>query len=411
MAASRWVVGIEATLGAYAPLSRRRRLHCAIALNPELVDPAATGSDSERIQAESGMTPAPIPGSCDPAGVRTHAGYRATGADLPFGNLLAAHGVAMEGYFWRVTDRDTGRVVLALIGVNRDRSGDHWATLGLAAHPAPFLAVDAHPIAHADGTRLAVSAGGAFLADEHSVHVDLGPRARLDLTVTDPVRWPRRRFGGSSAFQSVPALNQYWHPWLLGGRATGRAVLDGEEWEFKDAQVYAEKNWGREGFPDAWWWGQAQGFDEDAACVAFAGGQVTAGPLRTEVTALVVRLPDGEVVRLGNPITSPVRARVSDDTWLLRGRSRKWRVDVEGQASLSAAHVLPVPLPSERRNTPGALEHLGGRLEVTVRRGDRVVWRGTSTLAGLEHGGLARAAAEMGRRGAPVDATGAPPAS
>ncbi len=48
-------------------------------------------------------------------------------------------------------------------------------------------------------------------------------------------------------------------------------------------------------FPDSWWWGQAQGFADADACVAFAGGQGTAGALRTEVTGLVVRLPDGKV--------------------------------------------------------------------------------------------------------------------
>jgi tocopherol cyclase len=57
----------------------------------------------------------------------------------------------------------------------------------------------------------------------------------------------------------VPALNQYWHPWLLGGRATGTVSMDGETWSLDGAQVYAEKNWGKEGFPEAWWWGQAQG--------------------------------------------------------------------------------------------------------------------------------------------------------
>ena len=45
--------------------------------------------------------------------------YRATGADLPFGDPCRAHGVAMEGYFLRLTDRERGRVVIALIGVNR----------------------------------------------------------------------------------------------------------------------------------------------------------------------------------------------------------------------------------------------------------------------------------------------------
>src|SRR5690625_6203360 len=92
----------------------------------------------------------------------------------------------------------------------------------------------------------------------------------------------------------VPGLNQYWHPWLLGGKASGTAILGEEVWEFRDADVYAEKNWGREGFPEAWWWGQAQGFAQADACVTFAGGLVTAGPMRTEVTALVVRLPRSE---------------------------------------------------------------------------------------------------------------------
>ena len=338
-----------------------------------------------------------------------HAAYRSTGATLPFGNLLGSHGVAMEGYFWRVTDPATGRVVIALIGVNRDADGAHWSTLGLAGHPNGFLALDAHPEGYADPERLAVSAGSAFVADDRSLRVDLGPRARLELDVTDHAFWPRPRFGGSSGFQAVPALNQYWHPWLLGGRATGRATLGDEVWEFVDAEVYGEKNWGREGFPDSWWWGQAQGFG-DQACVAFAGGQVTAGPLRGDVTALVVRLPDGELVRLGNPVTSPVRARVSDDTWLVRGRSSRWQVELEGHAPLSAAHVLPVPLPQEHRNVPGALEHLGGTMSVTVRSGRRLVWRGTSALAALEHGGLDRAAAEMARRGVPLDETGAGPA-
>lgn len=338
-----------------------------------------------------------------------HAAYRATGATLPYGDLLAAHGVAMEGYFWRVTDAASGRVVIALIGVNRDADGGHWSTLGLAGHPHGFLAVDAHPEGYADPHRLAVRAGDAFVADDRSVRVDLGPRARLELSVTDHTPWPRRRFGGSSGFHAVPGLNQYWHPWLLGGRATGRATLGGEVWDFVDAEVYAEKNWGREGFPDSWWWGQAQGLDGDA-CVAFAGGQVTAGPFRGDVTALVVRLPGGKLVRLGNPVTSPVRAEVSHDTWLVRGRSRRWQVEVEGHAPLAAAHVLPVPLPRERRNVPGALEHLGGWLAVTVRSGRRVVWRGTSELAALEHGGLALAAAEMARRGVPPGQTGAGPA-
>lgn len=356
--------------------------------------------------------------------------YRATGADLPFGDPLRAHDVAMEGYFLRVTDRGRGRVVIALIGVNRGPDG-HWATLGLASEQVPAvlmpgdqrsgdrvpgeksssssLSLAAAPHGWADPDRLGARSGGLFEYRPDGVRVDMGEGARLHVDIADPVRWPHPAVGGSSIFQSVPALNQYWHPWLLGGRASGWAELDGERWEFDRAEVYGEKNWGAEGFPESWWWGQAQAFSAPDTCVAFAGGQVHSGPLRTEVTALVVRLPDGRVVRLGNPVVSPVRADVTDETWEFEGRGYGWRIRVSGRSPLDRAHVLPVPLPSQGRNSAGSIEHLAGELDVEVWRYGRLVWADSSRLAALEHGGLDRAEAELRRRGVPEGETGAPP--
>ncbi|MBB1032982.1 hypothetical protein G6031_01075 [Dietzia sp. CQ4] len=369
--------------------------------------------------------------------------YRATGADLPFGDPLRAHGVAMEGYFLRVTDRDRGRALIALIGINRGPDG-HWATLGLASDEVPArsgatgfprpgvgatssssstgaatpsprsgtsssLRLAAAPDGWADPDRLGARSGDQFEYRPDRVTVDMGEGARLHVEITDPVEWPHRAVGGSSIFQAVPALNQYWHPWLLGGKARGWAELDGRRWEFDGADVYGEKNWGAEGFPDSWWWGQAQGFSEPGTCVAFAGGQIHSGPLRTEVTGLVVRLPDGRVIRLGNPVVSPVRADVGDDVWALEGRGYGWRIRVTGRAPLGRAHVLPVPLPSEKRNSAGAIEHLSGELEVEVSRFGRHVWSDHSPQAALEHGGLDRAEAELRRRGVPVGETGAAP--
>ncbi len=334
--------------------------------------------------------------------------YRASGADRPYGDLLPAHGVAMEGYFWRFTDPATGRVLIALNGVNRADDG-MWSTLGVAAHPHGFLRTVAHPVGEASTQGLGAFAGEAFHGTPDRLRVDLGPDARLEVAITDPVPWPRRSFGGSSVFQSVPALNQYWHPWLLGGSAHGQAVVGAETWVLDGWSVYAEKNWGKGGFPDSWWWGQAQGFADPSVCVAFAGGEVTAGPIRTTVTAVVVLLPDGTLLRLGDPVVSPVHAEVTDERWVLRGRSARWRVDIEGSGSLDIAHVLPVPLPAERRNVPGAIEHLGATLRVTVRRAGRVVWEGESNLAALEHGGIDRARAEVVRRGHGPDAVDAAP--
>ncbi|QGU06906.1 hypothetical protein COCCU_04800 [Corynebacterium occultum] len=343
--------------------------------------------------------------------------YRSTGADLPFGDPLRAHpGVAMEGYFWRITDPDTGRVIIALCGANQGPRRS-WATIGLASWPNGFLRTEAMAGAWTDPKGLGVEGGlgdspgvpAAFEGNERRLRVNLGADAKLDLEFHDLNPWPHRALGGSSVFQMVPGLNQYWHPWLLGGKASGTATVGEETWDFENAQVYGEKNWGREGFPESWWWGQAQGFAEPGACVAFAGGVVTSGRMRVEVTGLVVKLPDGRVLRLGNPVISPVRTCTSDEKWQLSGRGYGWQVEIIGTAPLDEAFVLPVPLPGEHRNIPGDLEHLAGELEVSVRRFGRHVWTGRTSLAALEHGSLTRAESELRRRGLDPTLPSAPP--
>lgn len=337
--------------------------------------------------------------------------YRATGADLPFSDPLPAHGVSMEGYFWRLTCPATSRVIIALVGVNTPSDGaGSWATVGIATEPEEVLATSEVAGAWADPVRFGVQVGTSqpgrdyVVADTEHVSFAVGD-CGLDIDVTDHRPWPRRRFGGSSYFQVVPGLNQYWHPWLLGGRAHGTARINGEVIRIDGWQVYAEKNWGRGGFPAGWWWGQAQGFAEPETCVAFAGGIVTAGPsiggrqAAVEVTGLVVALSDGPVLRLGNPVTSPVRAETSKGHWRLSGRSARWQVEIAATDGEQAGFVLPVPLVDDRRNAPGALEHLAGQLRLAVFERGRPRYRGESQLAGLELGGRDMCEAELAARG------------
>jgi hypothetical protein len=72
-----------------------------------------------------------------------------------------------------------------------------------------------------------------------------------------------------------------------------------------------------------------------------------------------------------------------------------WQVEVTATAADGAEHVLPVPLPEQRRNVGAARQHLAGRLEVEVRRRGRLVYAGASALAGLERGDLGRARAAL----------------
>ena len=98
-------------------------------------------------------------------------------------------------------------------------------------------------------------------------------------------------------------------------------------------------------------------------------------------TAVAVRLED-RVMRLAPPFARLVTA-VGARGWRVRARSPRWAVEVEGEAAGEPA-VLPVPLPGERRVEDRSTQWLTGSLRVVVCRGRRLVWRGDTTLAGLE---------------------------
>ncbi|MDX6685546.1 MAG: hypothetical protein QOF86_1674 [Baekduia sp.] len=313
--------------------------------------------------------------------------YRRTGADLPFGDPRRPHGVAMEGAFWRITHPATGAVVVVLAGVSRDRGGAAWGTVGLAAHPGGFSRAALVESGAEAGEHGVVRIGQALRADRRSVELDLGADARVSVELEAGGHWPRRAFGGLGAAQAIPGLSQYWHPWLLAARVRGFAVAGGTRIGLDGAVAYAEKNWSNGGFPEAWWWGQAHGFDDDEdACVAFAGGRAGVGRVRMTATSLVVSA-GGELLRMVRPLR-PLRVAVDDRGWRFAGRTASGiAVEVEAHANGTPPHLLPVPEPAERRHRENAAaQHLAGELRVSLRRRGRTIFEGTSSLAGLERG-------------------------
>ena len=304
--------------------------------------------------------------------------YRRSGANLPSGDARLSHGAEMEGYFWRVTDVARQRVLVVLCGVNRHPDGD-WATVAVAAHPGAFVRSTVLDGARAATDRFLVAAGdNAFFADEHHVHVDLGDVA-LDLELSQQVAWPLK-LGAGGIFSAIPFLGQYWQPHVLGGSVTGTAHVDGDDWVIHDAQVYAEKNWGP-GFPQRWWWGQAQGFERPDVCVAFAGGLLTAGPLSATVGGVIARV-GADVIRLAPPL-SIVRSTTDGHRWEVHGRGHGYRINIVGEA-VDQPHPLPVPIPAQRRNVATDDEHLAARLTLEIT--GRLNFHGTSHWAALEIG-------------------------
>ena len=323
--------------------------------------------------------------------------YRALGSDLPFTDLRRAHGVGLEGYFWRFSHAASGRVIVALCGVCRDGAGASWATVALAGHPGTFLRTADVPLAGAATDRFAVWAGPAgagsapagsvLAADAGRLSLELGPDARLEVSLAGRREWTRPWLGGVGVAQLVPGLGQYWHPYLFDAEVRGVAVLGEETMSLEGWQVYAEHNWGGGGFPPRWWWGQAQGFEQREVCVAFAGGDVVIGPGQLAATSVVVSLGE-RVLRLGNPLLAPVHVEADGTRWRLHSRGPRWSVELEGDGAGGVAHVLPVPLPRERHSVPRAHEHLGARVSLVLRHRGRVAFAGESRLAGLEIGGL-----------------------
>ncbi|MDP9377440.1 MAG: tocopherol cyclase family protein [Actinomycetota bacterium] len=313
--------------------------------------------------------------------------YRRSGADLPFGDPIRPHGIAMEGYYWRFTDVGAGRVIVVLCGVCTPsavaRSGSlkpSWALVALASHPGGFVRHRIVPHVDLGERGAAVVAGSALNASPDELRIDLGPDARLTARIAERRRWPRQLFGGLGVAQSAPSLAQYWHPHLLGAQADGEAVLGGEPVLLEGANVYAEKNWGRS-FPARWWWGQAQGFDgHPSICAAFAGGRIQLGQLSVAPTSVVVALP-GRVLQLAPPLAL-TRTRVAPGFWHVQARSGGVRVELEGEAHEAVA--LPVPIVDERRAEMRSQQALAGRMRLEVRQRSRVLFRGESRLAGLE---------------------------
>jgi len=308
--------------------------------------------------------------------------YRRAGADLPFTDPARDHGATMEGYYWRVVDPASASVLVVLCGVCR-RPRPAWATVAVAGHPGGFVRHAVVRPAAGEPDRFGVSAAEVLRGSAHELSARFDDETWVDLRFRAPVFWPRRSFGALGPAQAVPGLAQYWYPVLVAAEADGEACLGGERRVLSGARAYAEKNWGP-GFPQDWWWGHADAFPAGDVTVAFAGGRLNVAGEVVSPTALVVRL-DGLVLRFAPPLAR-MRVAATARGSRIRARSLRHSVEVEGDATHGAPHVLPVPDVSTGEVEMRSRQHLAGRLRLRVTRGARTLFDGESPLAGLERG-------------------------
>jgi tocopherol cyclase len=316
--------------------------------------------------------------------------YRRAGADPPFWDQARDHGGSFEGYYWRFTDAEAGRVVIVLCGLTAAPAG-RWAAVAVGAHPGGAVRTAIMPAASADRGGFGVRAGepdggngnepaALLIGGDRELEAVLGPDAVLRVGIGDGRRFPRRALGSSGVAQVVPGLPQYWQPHLMGGRVRGELRLGAETISLDGASAYLEKNWGS-AFPERWWWGQADDFDDDV-CIAFAGGPVTIAGVTIVPSLLAIRLGD-RFVSLAPPLAR-TRAAVGERGWRIEVRSPRYEVELAGDDPSDSAVALPVPRPDAVATDPRSHQALAGRLRARVRRDGRVLFEGESRLAGLE---------------------------
>jgi tocopherol cyclase len=322
--------------------------------------------------------------------------YRSTGADPPFTDPARAHGTAMEGYYWRVVDAEAGSVIVVLCGVCRGREGP-WAAVALAAHPGGFARHAVVAPAAAEPSFFGARAAGILRGSADGLSIRLDEDAWVELRLRSALLWPGRVFGALGPAHVLPGLPQYWHPVVLAAKADGEASLGGARVRLEGATAYAEKNWGP-GFAGHWWWGHADAFPGGDATVAFAGGPVGLAGRVFSPTAVVVRL-GSHVLHFAPPLAS-TRAAVTAGGWRIRALSPRHAVEIEGEPSDSAPHLLPVPEVAARRVNMRSTQYLAGLMRLKVRRGRRTLFEGESPLAGLELGAPA-SGLSASPRGAP----------
>eukprot|EP00172_Hildenbrandia_rubra_P000684 Plantae.Rhodophyta-Hildenbrandia_rubra.ctg13751.p1 GENE.Plantae.Rhodophyta-Hildenbrandia_rubra.ctg13751~~Plantae.Rhodophyta-Hildenbrandia_rubra.ctg13751.p1 ORF type:complete len:422 (-),score=63.91 Plantae.Rhodophyta-Hildenbrandia_rubra.ctg13751:618-1883(-) len=133
----------------------------------------------------------------------------------------------------------------------------------------------------------------------------------------------------------LPVFEPGWQVLLGHGKGWGYVEWKGKRWEFKDAAVYAEKNWGK-GFPEKWWWLQSNRWDgEGDLAVTAAGGLRGIWPRGSEEVGLLAVHYRGEFYEFGNWCCDELSWNVKPwGRWEARARSESgYRVRIVAETS------------------------------------------------------------------------------
>ena len=371
---------------------RLKRHSSAGALRP-LAAPSGASAPASASPARLMATDANDP--CGSMRATMSARYRATGADPPWGDPRGYHGVGMEGYFWRITEPRRGVVVVVLVAVNRDAGGRDMGDARDGRAPRrprprgdgrprdgrapPASACGSTATTAAPCSRRATSACGSTSAPTRAStsRSPTGPRGPSASCSAGSGRRRRSRASASTGTRTCSARASGAAGWP--GRTRSPSTARPPTPRRTGARAGIRRSGGgarRTASPS----GRTRAWRSPAAGRASARWPCPARPRSSSRSA----------ARSSASSRRPSRcaSRSAAGGWRLRARGARYRVDIEGHAGGTEPHLLPVPVAVRAPAPGGAVGDAprGHAARPAARAGARLVFAGTSRLAGLERG-------------------------
>ncbi len=230
--------------------------------------------------------------------------------------------------------------------------------------------------------RFALRLGPHFFSAER-VAIDL-PGLQLDLHFDAVKPWPKRLLapGVMGWYGFVPRMQCYHGLVSLHHGLRGTITVDGVAHDAAGGVGYIEKDWGS-GFPDAWVWCQSNhltGTDQPVSLMASVAKIPWLGSSFTGFLATF--LFEGELHLFTTWAGSQVQTTFDEQGKVtLHFSSLTAQLIITGHPAPGGDLISPV---SGNAMTGKINESLKAELEVTFWRGERVVYAGRATWAGLE---------------------------
>ena len=324
-----------------------------------------------------------------------HAGYHGTGAN-PLKQFF-------EGWYLRLTTQSQGSIAL-IFHVFDEHTSRQSSRQGVGMQvitPSGSTFVESSDLSmfRGDAHNLEIrnyfpSTQDYFRLTENRVSgrtsTGQGPiMADFDIDLFPKVGWggsgDSRQYSTAGWLAAFPIFEPHYQVLISKGTAMGSMTVtssaDGKkvEYDFTDATIYLEKNWGGS-FPSRWWWIQCNTFESDL-CVTSTGAERRLPLLnQQEEVALVALHWNGEFL----PFPT-VDWEVEWGKWKVSGEYDQYSVQLEGTCRDIG---LPVKCPTDSGMEEIALETFKGELRVVLFKNGVKVLDEYSIEACLEVGGL-----------------------